>query len=175
MPVPAFPFTSTSPRDLPLHAAIAPNMTTRPQPQFPFLALPREIRDLVYLELWRACGLRQHILWHHDEPNPHLCRWPCRTEFRVDDPVQAEIDVIREQLGFVPGRSLDLDLYARRLRSPWLNHVLCGEDAEGVHGLEAGVGRSTGLQSCWKRGRGEEYAPAPRSPYIPMLLSCKTM
>lgn len=150
-------------------------MATHPQPQSALLALPREVRDLVYLELWRSCGLRQHILWHFDESSPHFCRWPCRTEFRVDDPVQAEVEGLREELGFAPGRSLDIDTYARRLRSPWLNHVLCGEHAEHVHGLEAGVGRSTGLQSCWKPGRGEEYTPPPRSPYIPMLLSCKAL
>ncbi|KAK4207237.1 hypothetical protein QBC37DRAFT_406391 [Rhypophila decipiens] len=49
--------------------------------------LPREIRDLIYLALWKSPdhGLRQHIFWYSSSFNGHkgrLCRWPCiRTEF----------------------------------------------------------------------------------------------
>ena len=164
-----------------------PMMATNPQPQSPLLALPREIRNLIYLELWRSAGLRQHILWHHgerhyDEPDydepPHFCRWPCRTEFQVDDPVQADIQEKWEQMIRQHGLSRVRQEHwrlARRLRSPWLNHVNCGEDAEEAHGMEVDVGWSTGLQSCWKVGCEEDDAAPPRSPYLPMLLSCRTM
>ncbi|KAL9110255.1 MAG: hypothetical protein Q9227_005162 [Pyrenula ochraceoflavens] len=40
-------------------------MSTNPQLQSALIArLPREVLDHIYLELWRAYGLRQHIFWN---------------------------------------------------------------------------------------------------------------
>ncbi|RMJ18040.1 hypothetical protein CDV36_002301 [Fusarium kuroshium] len=35
-----------------------------PQSNSPFVKLPREVRDAIYLEVWRLTGLRQHIVVH---------------------------------------------------------------------------------------------------------------
>lgn len=159
-------------------------MTTDPQLQSAFITrLPREIRDFIYLELWRSSGLRQHILRHYTvqgrEPqDAHFCRWPCRTEFQVNDGLQEDIDTLRQQLGLsLPGPSgpelciTDIRYY-RRLQSPWINHWACGEHAEEVCGSDTTSAASTFVifpPPCPRRTQTEP------SSYIPMLQSCKIM
>jgi hypothetical protein len=80
--------------------------------------LLREVRDAVYLELWRFCGLRQHIIWHedkHDGSRPHFCRWECTTPFTVEDKLQNDIDLIRVRLGTPEGECFANKAYALRL------------------------------------------------------------
>ena len=62
-------------------------MSIDPQTQSAFITcLPAEIRNAIYLELWRSAGLRQHILWHGEgNGGRHFCRWRCEAEFEVDD------------------------------------------------------------------------------------------
>ncbi|KAM7212969.1 hypothetical protein V8F06_011623 [Rhypophila decipiens] len=158
-------------------------MAIDPQRQPAFITrLPREIRDLIYLELWRASGLRQHILRHYRFQNKHLeeahfCRWPCRTEFEVKDGLQEDIDALRRQLGLsLPGPSesdkviTDVRCY-RRLRSPWLNHWACGERLEEESGFE--IVTSAPSTSVIHPPPCPRRTPADPSSYIPMLQSCK--
>ncbi|PGH02830.1 hypothetical protein GX51_04442 [Blastomyces parvus] len=152
-------------------------MAMNPQAQSGFISvLPREIRDAIYLELWRSCGLRQHIVWHSDYTDAnksHLCRWACTTEYHVEDQLQQDIEALRKQLRVPLGHYMMNVEYSRRLKSPYLNHWACGEHAAKLHGDEAMCTLAlSGVTCSKKRQQGDNDAPA-RSPYIPMLLSCK--
>ena len=165
-------------------------MSTNPQSQSPFitrlLSLPPEIRDAIYLELWRSHGLRQHIIWHGQGSDQHFCSWPCTTEYRVEDGLQHEVEELRCRLG-VPvgenlgdyglGRNEEVTDLTRRLQTPWFNHWGCGERAWREHGLDAFSGFTTSQIACWKESEGDEKkgGVATRSPYLPMLLSCKLL
>ncbi|KAH8890541.1 hypothetical protein GQ53DRAFT_782549 [Thozetella sp. PMI_491] len=103
--------------------------------------LPREIREVIYLEIWRSCGIRQHIQWHGKTlDEKHICRWPCSTEFSVHDQLQQDVEELRKELKVPLGNDIcdpshpNTTLYCRRLQSPWMNHWLCGEHAERDHG-----------------------------------------
>ncbi|KAM5378787.1 hypothetical protein ACJZ2D_004260 [Fusarium nematophilum] len=145
---------------------------TDPQSQSSLLRLPREIRDAIYLEVWRTHGLRQHILshneWNPKEP-PHLCHWPCTTEFSVEDNLQQDAELLRLRPNSPISDGIREKALEMRLISPWMNHWACGECAEEVYGSEAIESTSTFGMRCWKNRR----QPPPRSPYLPMLLSCK--
>ncbi|KAK1999298.1 hypothetical protein LX36DRAFT_605313 [Colletotrichum falcatum] len=119
-------------------------MSSDPQTQSAFISrLPREVRNTVYLHLWRSCGLRQHILWHGATKEKHFCRWSCTTEYRVEDELQRDIEKMRARIATSLGQEIMRDqhenapLYCRRLQSPWINHWLCGERAFEEHGLAA--------------------------------------
>ncbi|KAM0351837.1 hypothetical protein ACHAPU_002350 [Fusarium lateritium] len=135
-----------------------------PQLQSKFITrLPREVRDKVYLELWRSCGLRQHIIWHrdkHDVAKSHFCRWRCTTPFEVEDGLQEPVDATRIKRGVALGGSFSDKAAALQLFSPWKNHFACGERIAEVHGDDASPGVNEA--STW-------------SPYLGMLLSCKTI
>ncbi|RSL54107.1 hypothetical protein CEP54_010055 [Fusarium duplospermum] len=95
-----------------------------PQSNSPLVKLPREVRDAIYLEVWRLTGLRQHIVAHWGPPpkkpkpvdstviipdtgeppepidaKPHYCRWKCCTDFEVEDGLQEEVDQLRIKEG----------------------------------------------------------------------------
>ncbi|KAK4210496.1 hypothetical protein QBC37DRAFT_390448 [Rhypophila decipiens] len=179
---------------------VQPKMES-PQLQSHFVTmLPREIRDLIYLELWRDTGVRQHILWHNDEDRTksHFCRFPCNTDFTFHDPLQADIEAERTRQGISLGQDLRHRTYTWRLQSPWQSHWACGEAAERIHGMDAIKSCSTSA-SCFKRkikhvtvsdarsdgndmsgGIGASSATMSSgqsatdfSSYLPMLLSCK--
>lgn len=141
--------------------------------------LPREIRNAIYLELWRSSGLRQHIILHGPWDDQHFCRWRCSKEFEVQDELQQDIEDLRIQLQVTMGEDLTkyqherVSLYCRRLQSPWMNHWLCGEQAYEKHGLEAVWGDTTSTLKCWKEDGNIEQVRRWSSPYIPMLLSCR--
>ncbi|OBT68525.1 hypothetical protein VE03_01817 [Pseudogymnoascus sp. 23342-1-I1] len=131
-------------------------MSINPQTQSAFVtrlvALPAEIRDAIYLELWRSCGLRQHIVCHREKEGRYFCSWPCTTEYDVDDVLQRKIE-----------------------KSTWMNHCECGERALMQHGLKATSGYTTSTSVCWRKNsldKTKEHV-TPWSPYLPMLLSCK--
>ncbi|OBT80394.1 hypothetical protein VF21_00891 [Pseudogymnoascus sp. 05NY08] len=168
-------------------------MSTNPQTQSAFLTLlPPEIRDAIYLSLWRSHGLRQHIIWHgNDEDGRHFCHWPCTTDFSVDDSLQRDIEELRIRLGvylghnmggFASRRDPEVSVLTRRLQSPWINHWACGERAAEVYGIDANWGFKTAGMDCWKThtwrnhswDRYKEHVPS-WSPYLPMLLSCKLL
>ena len=142
--------------------------------------LPPEIREAIYLELWRTSGLRQHIVWHGEGTDRHFCRWPCTTRYEVDDRVQLWCEDLRRWLGVPLGEDIskvpdeEVESVSRRLQSPWMNHWACGERAEGEYGLEATGGFTTSEIRCWKEDRVDGRMPS-RSPYLPMLLSCRLM
>lgn len=139
--------------------------------------LPREIRDAIYFQLWHSCGLRQHIVWHtnfSDERKSHFCRWSCTTKYQVEDQLQNEIEVLRQQLGVPLGDDMNNTHYGRRLQSSWLNHWQCGEHVDHVHG-NTRQGHMTSGCRCWKKSLPDSHDSAFQTPYIPMLLSCKLM
>ncbi|EWZ38750.1 hypothetical protein FOZG_10290 [Fusarium oxysporum Fo47] len=110
---------------------------SHPQHQSAFVTfLPREIRDRVYLELWRSCGLRQHIVWHRDKDDKaksHFCPWRCITPFSVHDELQETIDATRLQLGFPLGDSFSNKAYALQLFSAWKNHFAPSECLKSIY------------------------------------------
>ncbi|GJN67489.1 hypothetical protein PLICBS_001515 [Purpureocillium lilacinum] len=97
-----------------------------PQLQSSFITkLPPEIRQLVYLELWRSYGLRQHFLHHRgetDEAPAHFCHWPCTTPYEVQDALQEEIEDARSRSGIPLGREFENTQLCHDLLSPWINH-----------------------------------------------------
>ncbi|OBT92177.2 hypothetical protein VE01_10051 [Pseudogymnoascus verrucosus] len=166
-------------------------MSINPQTQSPFLTrlltLPPELRDAIYLSLWRSHGLRQHIIWHgNDSSGRHFCSWPCTTDFSAADNLQRDVDELRIRLGvrlgdnmggFGPGKDPEVSVLTRHLQSPWMNHWACGERAAEVHGIDANWGFQTAGVKCWKThstGGRKELVPS-WSPYLPMLLSCKLL
>src|SRR5690349_6903943 len=106
-------------------------MSLDPQSGSRFISrLPREVRDAVYFELCRSCGLRQHIIWHqdkHDRDRSHFCRWECTTPFTVEDKLQDDIELIRVRLGTPEGEYFADKTHALRLFSAWKNHWACGQ------------------------------------------------
>lgn len=146
-----------------------------------FTRLPREIRDAIYLELWGSCGRRQHIVHHGIPADRHFCRWSCSTEYEVQDRRQREIEELRRRLGVALGQEMtgehdpEVKSYARRLQSPWMNHWACGERAARAYGPEPVRNFATHGLGCWKQSRPDNQRPPSRSPYLPMLLSCKLM
>ncbi|KFY07031.1 hypothetical protein V492_07510 [Pseudogymnoascus sp. VKM F-4246] len=149
-----------------------------------FITLPPEIRYVIYLEMWRSHGLRQHITWHDRDQNAHFCSWPCTTEYEVEDKLQHEIEELRRQKGVPLGQNMgthwqpkdpEITVLTRHLQSTWYNHWACHKRALDKHGFEVNYGFSTSRTECWKKARAdenEELVPA-WSPYLPMLLSCK--
>ncbi|KAM5362049.1 hypothetical protein ACJA88_014202 [Fusarium oxysporum] len=141
-----------------MRQTIMPKMTydpPHPQHQSAFVTfLPREIRDRVYLELWRSCGLRQHIVWHRDKDDKaksHFCRWRCITPFSVHDELQETIDATRLQLGFPLGDSFSNKAYALQLFSAWKNHFACGQRIGRVYSENA----DPGIRTCSSLGPSE--------------------
>jgi len=133
-------------------------MSANPQTQSSFVnRLPREIRNAIYLELWRSCGLRQYIVWHGSEADQHFCRWQCATEYNVQDELQRDLEELRVLLQVPLGRNIEKGqsekqvLYCRRLQSPWMNHWPCGELAYEKHGLGAVWGATTSMIKCWRK------------------------
>lgn len=165
-------------------------MSINPQSHSTFVtrlvSLPPEIRDAIYLELWRSHGLRQHIVRHGKQEDKHFCSWPCTTEYQVEDGLQREVEELRCRLG-IPigedmgsyglGRNAEVTALTRRLQTPWFNHWACGERAWREHDLDAFSTLTTSRITCWKKSHGEEKKDrvATRSPYLPILLSCKLL
>ncbi|KAK3324063.1 hypothetical protein B0T19DRAFT_443502 [Cercophora scortea] len=62
--------------------------TADPQTQSPFFKLPAEIRESIYIELWRATGsgsLRYHILTRDDDGTQRLAHRPCIVASLADE------------------------------------------------------------------------------------------
>ncbi|KAJ3456776.1 hypothetical protein MRS44_016799 [Fusarium solani] len=118
-----------------------------PQSNSPLIKLPRELRDAIYLEVWRSNGLRQHIVAHWgpnakppdadakppdadvkppdagaippepEDAKPHYCRWKCCTEFEVEDQLQEEVEQLRIKKGIAFG-----DWFSDKPVSPRLDY-----------------------------------------------------
>lgn len=134
-------------------------MSVNPQTESTFVArLPREIRDAIYLEIWRSAGLRQHIVSHWDwdrelskATGAHFCRWPCDTQYQVEDDLQEEVELLRIQDNVQPGDSIKNVTYQMGLESAWLNHWRCGKSVEEAHNMRDATKDSTSGISCWKK------------------------
>ena len=119
------------------------------QLQSRLFSLPLEIRQLIYLELWREAGLGQHIFIHRGG----YTHAPCiLSDQNAPDQRQVEVDRLWGDWESPMGTCVENHLWARRLSSAWCNHWRCEERA---------AARS---------------AKAPdRSPFLPMLVACKRM
>ncbi|KAF4993778.1 hypothetical protein FGRMN_6252 [Fusarium graminum] len=131
------------------------NLPPDPQLQSPLLSrLPREVRDAIYLEIWRSCGLRQHIIWHRDQEDgtkSHFCRWQCTTPFTVEDELQGRIHAARVFLQTTGETSFTDRSSALKLYSAWKNHWACGQRIGEVYGrnMDPGIAVSTSSGPCW--------------------------
>lgn len=135
-----------------------------------FARLPREIRNAIYLELWRSCGLRQHIVYHGRPKDRHFCRWSCTTEYEVYDRRQDEAEELRRRLGVSLGQKIqdrrnpEIKTHVLRLQSPWMNHWACGERAAQTYGPDPVRNFATHGLVCWKRSRADnQRQPLPGS------------
>ncbi|KAF5555304.1 hypothetical protein FNAPI_6160 [Fusarium napiforme] len=139
-----------------INEEITEQQMSDPQQQSTFTTLlPREIRDKIYLELWRSCGLRQHIIWHRNKDGKaksHFCRWRCTTPFSVQEELQETIDTTRIQLGIPLGGSFSNKAYALQLYSAWKNHFACGQRIAEVYGegADPGIRTCSSLGPCWR-------------------------
>ncbi|RMJ07896.1 hypothetical protein CDV36_012513 [Fusarium kuroshium] len=163
-------------------------MSFHSQSQSPFVAhLPPEVREAIYLELWRCVGLRQHIIAHtryrHKKLSEiHLARWPCTTDFYVGDSLQDEVDALPKKL-FHSSRRLKINIaYRRRGLSSWMNHWSCEERL-----LECVVepwdseryerDGELNEHDCWcdskKQMEAKRKDSSALGSYMAMLLTCK--
>ncbi|KAK4159839.1 hypothetical protein QBC43DRAFT_221082 [Cladorrhinum sp. PSN259] len=115
-----------------------------------FTVLPREIRDLIYLELWNSSSRRQHITtqkitWHHV---------PCRTDPAAED---VRFDSFRQSRS----GSLEEAVWLIRLRSEWCLHWACEE--------------STPQWMTTPRAALETWGTASPAGFMSSLLVCKQM
>lgn len=160
------------------------------QSQSSFVArLPPEVREAIYLELWRCVGLRQHIVSHTRYRDGrlgevHLARWPCTTEFYVGNRLQEEVDALPIEMFNSVGRVANNIPYRRRDLSSWMNHWACEEsffecvvenwDPEQCEKLE-----EYDEHECWCSIKKEMAAKRKDSSalgsYMAMLLTCKLM
>ncbi|KAF6786362.1 hypothetical protein CSOJ01_15449 [Colletotrichum sojae] len=117
-------------------------MSANPQTESAFInRLPREIREAIYLELWRSYGLRQHILYHGDSEELEELR------ARIGVPLGQDI---------FPDRSDTKTPYFRRLQSQWMNRWLCGELAHDKYGIKAVVVLILAMSDVAEETRSEE-------------------
>lgn len=157
-------------------------MPENSQSQSAFISrLPREIRDAIYLELWRSAGLRQHIIMCTSDQGVYASRWRCFKEFETQDTLQKDVEKLMIKHQVPPGGKLLRDqddeapILCRRLQSPWIDHWPCGEQAFLKYGIGALFGFSTWSLKCFKKDGCIDKCEPWSSPYIPMLLICKTM
>ncbi len=105
--------------------------TADPQLASPlFTLLPPEIRSLIYIEFWRLCSFRQHIIGNlvPDEGHPgavksQWVRVPCITDATVKDVRFSKF------LDTAPS-SAERDVWGTRLKSEWCWHWACQEHSE---------------------------------------------
>lgn len=161
------------------------------QSQSSFVArLPSEVREAIYLELWRCVGLRQHIVPHaryrHDGKlnEVHLTRWPCTTEFYVGNRLQEEVDALPIAMFNSVGKLANNIPYRRRHLSSWMNHWSCEErlfecvverwDPEHCEKVE-----EYNEHECWcnlkKQMAAKRKDSSALGSYMAMLLTCKLM
>jgi hypothetical protein len=119
--------------------------TSSAQTMSPLFRLPAEIREAIYLALWRSAGLSQHILVHHGG----YTHAQCVTDHEAPDERQEELQRLwgAELESWTTVRS---ELWVRRLDSQWCNHWKCEEKAA-------------------------SRKISTRDPFLTMLLVCKRM
>lgn len=149
-----------------------------PQSSALLFSLPREIRDTIYLELWKSVGLKQHIFYHVDENEPtksRYCLWPCNTTFEVEDSLQTRLEQVWEAHERPQNNMVCDELWWMRLQSHWYNHWQCEDhffDTCAENSLE--LERLENYRVCFRcpclfQSRRQRY------PYLSMLQSCQRM
>ncbi len=132
--------------------------------QSKFFQLPPEVRQTIYLELWRSAGLAQHIFLQ-DGQYAHA---PCITKHDVE-----ETQNYFECLGIQKSWDVEVEdgLNKRRLQSPWCNHWKCEEAI-----LRAQKAEGFGLLGM-SENNATSARPSPLvlSPFLAALLTCKQM
>lgn len=167
---------------MPFHSQSQSSFVTR---------LPREVREAIYLEIWRSVGMRQHLVTHaryHLKVGAltevHLARWPCTTEFHVGNRLQDEVDALPIEMFNPAGRLANSIPYQRRGRSEWLDHWACEErffecvvepwDSENCVKVE-----EFDDYECWcdvkKQMAAKRQDASALGSYMAMLLTCKLM
>lgn len=137
------------------------------QHQSPFLSrLPPEIRNAIYLELWRTAGLSQHVFWHE------ACA--AGFVFGVEDEREPQLEALWEAKGS-PGTWLDDGLWHGRLASHWYNHWGCEEELLRQAGLDANRMPARMKAPTAQLDALRSVSTVARKPYLPMLLSCKRL
>jgi len=129
--------------DLPDKAALT--RTASPQTQSLFFSrLPGEIRQMIYVEMWRTAGsLGQHII-----ARPEDRRF--RHAVCITDPRRYDIRPVRFQAAVA---GADKDTWERRCKSDWSLHWACEE--------------------AYEAGTKTEAVTAVVSPFLPVLLTSK--
>lgn len=109
--------------------------------------LPIEVRQMVYMELWVAAGLVQHI---YIQRGAYTHR-PCLIDHRALDERQSEVHRLWNNEWEIANFACENATWRRRLVSQWCNHWRC-EEAAASH-------------------LADPYYT--RSPFLPMLLTCR--
>lgn len=137
--------------------------------QPPFLALPFEIRELVYQELWKSEGLVQHVFCHQDPSNYKnavYCTWPCSTSFSVEGTLQNACQSAWQRKG--EPTVFNSPGLRKKLLSMWMNHWEC----EAKVFEAAFMARRVTPEEEWFCGCAMAQFRT-KKPFLPMLLTCK--
>ncbi|KAK7953481.1 hypothetical protein PG996_014374 [Apiospora saccharicola] len=140
----------------------------------PFLSkLPIELRNEIYMLLWRDAGLKQHILVDKDHgPKPAMYAYmnimPHKPgETTPEKPItrfshaacvadHTALDERQEQIAKLTLDEFEDDeVWCERLASPWVNHWRCEE--------------------AHQAALNDPSRPSQRSPFLPMMLVCRKM
>ncbi|KAL1841324.1 hypothetical protein VTJ49DRAFT_7161 [Mycothermus thermophilus] len=175
--------TAATPSNLIDMAAL--QLSANPQLASPFFtSFPAEIRNRIYLEIWKLASIRQHIV-RTDPSEPGPTRWghlPCITTLDVED--------MRMDLYMAVDRNdLDRRLWVRRLKSQWCLHWPCEEQGQDYDTLVSGRHPVAVLERPASTGDQEDDHQAvdhddgaspvavqrPRDGYLDILTTCKRM
>lgn len=89
-----------------------------------FSRIPREIRDMIYVQLWEVSGPRQHVFEHE----AGLTHWPCLLNDEEEDTRNKNFEALwHEQQGKHPQSMVHHATWARRMSSTWHEHWRCEE------------------------------------------------
>lgn len=124
-----------------------------PQLQSVFFGrLPREIRDMIYHEMWEVSGSRQHVF--ETEDGPTLGHFPCVLTPREKDTRNEDFERLWDRQQERRPRSLVVDApWAERMASSWHEHWKCEEAMR--------ASRASGSQTG--------------TLFLPSLLTCRRM
>ena len=114
-----------------------------------FSNIPAEIREMIYVELWRSAGLSQHIIYRRTLRD--MTHTPCL----VDQVRDQDVRYARLMSSAGPSKQP----WEARLQSEWCLHWQCQENSDAA---KRAAGRD-GTQLAWK------------TPFLAALLTCKRM
>jgi hypothetical protein len=146
-----------------------------------FTLLPAEVRNLIYVEFWKLCSTRQHIVLKRvDDQDPeNSCvveEWshaPCIADPRAED-------TRFDRFGDSDPASPERTLWGLRLKSEWCLHWPCEEQ----HSKTWRLAKKLHSQISRSRGEGSESLdedretacqPLPKAGYFNILTACKRM